>query len=160
METVDVISTASQHLKKPRVAERQARAVEQALRDRGYACSTKTRYVDSDCPGSGIILLARTKGGGIIASDGLGERGKKAEVVAEEAVIALLENIDSGAAVDIHMGDQILPYMALCKGESEIVAPDLTMHAQTNMFVISQFLPAEFDTEVQNTGVRIRSMPG
>ncbi len=159
IETIEGISIASAHLKKPRVAERQARIVEEAMRKRDYECSIKTRYVESSCPGSGIVLVARTELGCILGSDGLGERGKPAEVVGEEAVNAMLFAIDSGAAVDGHMSDQILPYMALSKEKSTITAPNSTMHARTNMWVIKQFLPVEFDTDEQGGNVKIECMP-
>jgi RNA 3'-phosphate cyclase len=159
ISAIEGVSIASVHLKKPRVAERQARAAEEVLRKRGYECDITTRYADSSCPGSGIVLVARTGKGCILGSDGLGERGKPAEQVGEEAAAAMLNTIDSGAAVDGHMSDQILPYMALCKEKSTITAPHLTMHARTNMWVIQQFLPAEFDTENLDGKVKIECKP-
>ncbi len=159
VETVDCISVASRSLKKPRVAERQARTVTEAIGKQGYECNVKTQYVDSSCPGSGVVLVARTGTGCIIGSDGLGERGKPAEAVAEEAVTKMLDTIDSGAAVDPHMSDQILPYMALAKERSSITAPTLTMHARTNIWAIRQFLQAEFSTEDVNGTVRIDCDP-
>jgi RNA 3'-phosphate cyclase len=155
IETVDVISVASMRLKNPRVAERQSRFVVEALGERGYECIVKNRYDDTSCPGSGLVLVARTDTGCIIGSDGLGERGKPAEAVAEEAVNALLKTIDSGATVDGHMSDQILPYMAQCEHGSSVTAPALTMHASTNMWVIKEMMGVEFVTEERGRNVRI-----
>lgn len=161
IETVDCISVASTRLRKPRVAERQARVVVEALGKKGYSCNVKTRYADSACPGSGLLLVASTDTGCIIGADGLGERGKPAEEVAEEAITSLLGTIESGATVDSHMSDQLLPYMALANGKSSVTAPELTAHAQTNMWAVRQFLPhAGFDVENLGERVRIECMPG
>ena len=156
IETVEGISVASTHLKKPRVAERQARAVKATMEDTGCDCSIKTVYAESSSPGSGMALFAKTDRGCILGSDGLGERGKSAEMVGEEAAEKLLRAIHSGAAVDEHLSDQMLASMALAEGESTIVAPGLTMHARTNISVIRRFLPVEFKTEGQGRNVRIQ----
>jgi RNA 3'-terminal phosphate cyclase (ATP) len=152
---VDVISVASSQLKKPRVAERQARKAEAMLKKTGYELRVNTRYSDSSCPGSGVVLVARTSKGCILGADGLGERGKPAEEVAEEAVKKLLETIGSGAAVDEHMSDQLLPYMAMSSGKSVITAPALTGHAGTNMHILKQFLNLTFEVERQHSVVKI-----
>lgn len=153
--SVDVISIASSQLKKPRVAERQVRTVEEMLRKRGYELNVKMKYSDSRCAGSGVLLVARTENGSILGADGLGERGKPAEEVAGEAVKKLLGNIDSGAAVDEYMSDQILPYMAMASGKSTMTAPVLTSHAETNMHILKQFLNVTFDVETRNSVVKI-----
>ncbi len=154
--SVDLISVASSQLKKPRVAERQVRTAEKMLKKRGYELNVKMKYSDSNCAGSGVLLVARTENGSIIGADGLGERGKPAEQVAEEAVRKLLETIDSGAAVDEHVSDQLLPYMAMASGKSTITAPVLTGHAETNMQILKQFLNVTFNVKKQNSLVNIQ----
>jgi RNA 3'-phosphate cyclase len=155
--SVDVISTASASLRKPRVAERQSREAVRMLKS--YEVNARTRYADSSCPGSGLMLVARTENGCILGSDGLGERGKPAEEVAEEAVNKLMETIGSGATVDEHMSDQLLPYMALSGEECVVTAPSLTMHAKTNMHILEKFLAVVFGTEAAGDSVKIRCGP-
>jgi len=155
VETVDLISTASSGLKKPRVSERQTRAAAEVLKAAGYEPNVRSVYSDSKCPGSGVVVVAKTSKGCVLGSDGLGERGKPAEHVGEEAAAKLLRIIDSGATVDEHMSDQILPYMALADGKSSVVAHSLTSHAETNMWVIKQFLGVEFRSEKKGANVRI-----
>ena len=155
VETVDILSTASSGLKKPRVAERQTRAALDMLKARGYDPKVRSVYSDSKCPGSGVVVVAKTSNGCFLGSDGLGEKGKPAEQVGEEAAAKLLGIIDSGATVDEHMSDQILPYMALAEGKSSVVAPALTSHAETNMWVIRQFLGIDFRAEKEGANVRI-----
>jgi RNA 3'-phosphate cyclase len=138
------ISVASECLRKPRVAERQTEAASATLRNKGLETAIQPEYVDSKCAGSGIVLWSTTSTGAILEADSLGERGKPSETVGEEAAKRLLKTMDSGAAVDAHLSDQLLIFMALAAGKSAITAPKLTDHAKTNIYVIQKFLPVEF----------------
>lgn len=155
IESIDVISVAAARLKKPRVAERQFREAELMLKKRGYKLNVKSIYSDSACPGSGMVLVARTDTGCIIGSDGLGEKGKSAEEVAAEAVNSLNRTIESGASVDEYMSDQLLPYMAMAKGKSSITSPAMTGHAQTNIHIIEKFLPSRFSVNKKDKSVSV-----
>ncbi|MDP1760615.1 MAG: RNA 3'-terminal phosphate cyclase, partial [Deltaproteobacteria bacterium] len=74
----------------------------------------------------------------------LGARGKPAEQVADEAVEAYLAFRASGAALDRHLADQILIYLALAKGPSRFTTEAVTSHLLTNVWVIEQFLGPTF----------------
>ncbi len=74
-------------------------------------------------------------------------RGKPAEVVAEEAVGEFLRLMESGAAVDEHMADQLIIYMALAKGLSTLTRPRITPHLSTSIWAVEQFLPVKFEVE-------------
>jgi RNA 3'-terminal phosphate cyclase (ATP) len=110
-----------------------------------YDVEIKTECVPAASAGSGIVLWRR-----FLGADALGERGKSAEQVGREAVGSLLSVLDSGAATDGHLSDQLLVFMALAAGRSSILVPELTRHAQTNMDVIKRFGVAEFDIEPKN----------
>jgi RNA 3'-terminal phosphate cyclase (ATP) len=131
------------------VAQRQANAANQKLAENGFTSvnvATETYPPNQDkhvAPGSGITLLAKFTSGAILGSDSLGERGKSAEIVGKEAALKLLTELRSGAPVDRHMGDIIIPYMAVAEGRSEIHVSEITMHTLTNIKV------AEFLTEVK-----------
>ena len=141
--TIEGISIASQNLKKPKVAERQVQEVKELLKN--YKIDIKSRYVDSKSPGSGIVLYAKTSTGCILGADALGEKGKKSENVAEEAANKITTFLKSGAAVDSYLADQLLIFMALAEGKSEITVSDLTGHVKTNMWVIEKFLDVKFE---------------
>lgn len=153
VKTIYCLSISSKHLEKARVAERQARATENMMRK--YKVFSKIEYCNSDCPGSALVLYANTSTGCVLGSDSLGERGKPAEAVGKEAARSLLDTIRSGAGVDEHLSDQILPFLALSKGSSEILAPRLTRHAETNIWVIGKFLDSEFSVRKEGKLVRI-----
>ncbi len=106
--------------------------------------------IDSDLrkghsTGAGIVLSARCENT-MLGESMLGERGVRAERLGEDCASGLLETIRSGATVDEHMLDQILPYLALAEGQSVIRAEELTPHAETNMRIIERFLGRKFET--------------
>lgn len=144
------LSVASSHLQTAKVAERQARAAEALLKEKGFSPLIKELYVEAECPGSGLVLWA-SDGKAILGADALGERGKRAEDVGREAGRSLLQAIHSCAGVDAHLSDQLLLFLACANGPSRITTPALTRHAETNIWVIQQFLPVTFRT-VQEQG--------
>lgn len=153
IKSVEGISIASNHLKKARVAERQAKSATHFLRD--FKPNIETRYVESPSPGSFIVLWATTSTGCILGSDGLGERGKSGELVGKEASLRMLKTIKSKATVDSYLSDQLLIFMALTKGTSKFITSELTKHAETNMWVIKEFLDVDFQIEHLERGVKI-----
>ena len=93
--------------------------------------------------GTGIVLAA-TFSNTVLGASALGEKGVRAETLGETCARDLLETVKSGATVDEHMLDQILPYMALANGPSSVLAEEVTGHAETNMWVIERFLGPRF----------------
>jgi RNA 3'-phosphate cyclase len=136
----DAWSNASRELEKPRVAERQLEAAGRLMAIRG-----SHKYVQSGSVGSGITMAA-VFDNTVIGSSALGERGKPAEDVGREAALLLKKQMGSGACLDEHMADQILPYMALAAedGESRASVAEVTDHCRTNIWVIEKFLPVRF----------------
>ncbi len=151
---VEGVSHASLHLRKAEVAERQAGAAESLLKDR-YGCpvGVESQYAETLSPGSGITLWAIFSGDREkadvenpvrLGADSLGERGKRAEKVGQEAAGGLIEEIESGAPVDHHLADQILPFMALTS-RSQIRTSRITNHCKTNIYVIEKFFGKTFE---------------
>ena len=132
------------------VAQRQADAAERILTTAGYnepKVDVESHVSDDDPhvgPGSGITLVATHANSSIIGADALGEKGKPAEQVGEEAVRRLIEELNSQAALDRHMGDMIIPYMAVADGRSEISVSQITMHTLTNVHVAEKILKVKF----------------
>jgi RNA 3'-terminal phosphate cyclase (ATP) len=89
----------------------------------------------------------------------LGERGKPAEQVADEAVDALLAFLDSDAAVEMHLADQLLLPLSLAQGPSVLRTQRVTPHLITNAWLIQRFLPVRIDIGGENgepADIRIR----
>ena len=123
------------------VAQRQAAAAKETLSVRGIrevniAIETYPSTQDPHlAPGSGITLAMNFANGPILGADSIGERGKPAERVGDEAASKLLKELDSKAALDRHMGDILIPYMAVAVGRSEIEVSAITTHTLTNVKV-------------------------
>jgi RNA 3'-terminal phosphate cyclase (ATP) len=99
-------------------------------------------------PGQGTVLFLLLEAeGGVSGFSALGRRGKRAEEVADEAVEQLIEHIDSTACVDPHLGDQLIPFVALAKGKSVFTVSRITRHLLTNIWVVRQFLDVGIEVE-------------
>ncbi|MDD5163793.1 MAG: RNA 3'-terminal phosphate cyclase [Candidatus ainarchaeum sp.] len=72
----------------------------------------------------------------VLGANALGEKGKPSEAVGEEAAKKLLQELESGNAVDSNCADQLLVFMALAKGKSEISVSKFSQHCQTNIGII------------------------
>ena len=125
------------------VAERQAKAAKRVLEKHGYRdINVHLEYYEHGKdphlgPGSGIVLWALTEHS-VIGADALGAKGKPAEVVGREAAERLLKALSAGTCYDKHMGDMIIPFLAMADGVSEISASELTMHTITNIEVVKK----------------------
>jgi len=140
LKNICCYSYASDSLKNRNVAERQSSTAQKILNNN---IGVSNKYVQTICPGSGILLAAEFENT-FLGYDAVGERNKTAEMVGEEAALGLQKQINSKAVVDGFMSDQILPYLALAKGKSIIKIPELTQHAETNIWLIKQFLNVDF----------------
>ncbi len=89
-------------------------------------------------PGSFLFLEADFEGG-IAGFSSLGERGKRAEEVAKEAVGFFEEYLESEGCVDPCLADQLVPFMGLAKGSSAFTTTRMTEHLLTNLWVIQHF---------------------
>lgn len=75
----------------------------------------------------------------------VGERGVRAEVVAEKAAEEAQRYLAFEAPVDEHLADQLLIPLALAGGGSFVTGP-LSLHTTTNIEVIKKFLAIEVST--------------
>ena len=137
--TVAGISHSSNLL--PHVAQRQADAATAALEKAGYSSSIDTWAANSPSTGSGITLWCGHAGG-----SALGKRGLPAEKVGKAAAGEIITELGSWAAVDVHLADQLIPYMGLARGGSFTVG-EVSGHAKTNIWVVEQFLGVKFGVE-------------
>ncbi|MEM2025150.1 MAG: RNA 3'-terminal phosphate cyclase, partial [Desulfurococcaceae archaeon] len=78
-------------------------------------------------PGSGILIYVETDNKVRVAGDSVGERGKPAEKVGEEAARSLIEDYETGMSFDRHMGDMLIPYLFLARGSSRVGVAKITM---------------------------------
>jgi RNA 3'-terminal phosphate cyclase (ATP) len=127
------------------VARRQAARLSARL---GEAVPVTVSPASGQDPGSLVFLWGPQAG-----FAALGARGKPAEQVADEAVEAYLAFRESGAALDRHLADQMLIYLALAEGPSTLTIEAVTSHLLSNVWVIEQFLGPRFEV-LGNPGER------
>lgn len=137
LKELRIRSFASQDLAPRRVAERQSEAALQELSSLGVQADVQASYGTTRSPGSVLVAAAFFEGGARLGAGALGERGRPAEEVGRQAALALLEEAGSGAAVDAHAADQLIPWLALCGGS--VHTSRITEHTRTNIWVTEQF---------------------
>jgi RNA 3'-terminal phosphate cyclase (ATP) len=131
------------------IGKRQQDEALRQLAARGYP-SPRVSLVDGPSQGAGTAVFLRAGFEQSAAGfTSLGSKGKPAEAVAAEACSEVFAFMDSEAALDNHLADQLVLYMALAKGRSTVRAPAITGHLTTNMWVIEQFLPVRFDVDAK-----------
>lgn len=146
---VRIYSVASDHLADADVAERQADAAAEGLAEAGLgAVERDATYVESDSPGSALVVRSeyeRTLAG----FDALGEKGKPAEEVAGDAVAAALAFHGGPGAVDRHMADQLLVFLALAGGR--VAIPRATDHVRASLALLDAF-GFDLETDARDDG--------
>lgn len=158
------VSHAARFLENQAVAERQAKAAKLLLGKLNVPISIDVQYCDTLSPGSAIIVWAIFSKQSsqseedeeidflnpvILGADGLGEPGKRSEDVGQEAAEKLLAQINSGAACDEHMEDNLIPYLGFFGGKIKVAK--MTNHTKTNIYTTEQFIDKKFRVdEVKN----------
>ncbi len=103
-------------------------------------------------PGTGIVLCAEfectTLGG-----SALGAKGIPAEQIGSEAADELINEINSGGAVDIYAADQLVPYLASLGGELSVQT--LSQHTKTNIWLMERFIEKKFKINEQESLTKI-----
>ncbi|UCC68792.1 MAG: RNA 3'-phosphate cyclase [Armatimonadota bacterium] len=109
--------------------------------------------------GCGIVLWAECEGGARIGASALGRRGKRAEEVGEEAAQELVSELESGGAVDSRLADQMIVWMAMADGPSEVTTSRLTDHIRSAAEVAQMIVGARFAIE-EGPPARVTCCPG
>jgi RNA 3'-terminal phosphate cyclase (ATP) len=97
---------------------------------------------DSDSAGNCVMIriCGKTR---MAVFTGFGARGKPSEKVIAEVVQEARAFLESGAAVDHYLADQLLIYMAMQRA-GRLITNTLSSHLTTNIEVIKKFLPVDF----------------
>jgi RNA 3'-terminal phosphate cyclase (ATP) len=128
------------------IAKRQRDQALTMLSEKGIVADIE--IVTAPSPGKGTLVFLIAEYEHItVGFDSLGAIGKRAEEVADEACKALFEYIDAGGALDPHLADQIIPYLALASGPSTFTTSRITQHLLTNIWVVKQFVDVEIHVE-------------
>jgi RNA 3'-terminal phosphate cyclase (ATP) len=152
-------------LKQRKVSERMAKVCERTLRSKGHephidVLEDSTGAPAFDAPalqaGAALALWAETDTGCLLGADMAGARGRTAEFIGERTARMLLEDLDSGATVDRHLGDQVIPFAALAEGRSTFLVPAVTDHVGSRLWLVERLLKAK--TRVKGNVVTIEGI--
>lgn len=147
----EIFSLATEDLRQAQVAERQINGAESFVK----FDKKSVHYVSADCTGSSVHAHQKFENC-VLGASSVGEKSLNAKTVGETAGHELKKQIDSGACVDEHMADQLLPFLAFASGPSRIRVADITDHVLTNIWVIEQFLPVKFNIDEKNKIIEVR----
>lgn len=143
-ECARVFATVTTDLQDAAVGRRLADSAREELEADGW--SVRERVVGTvDAPSTGALVVLRLDYDDSLAGvSARGEPGKPAEEVAAEAVDRSGEFDESDAAVDAHLADQLLVFLAFVGGR--VRAPRVTDHVRSNADLLRAF---GFDVRVE-----------
>lgn len=116
------------------VAERELSLVREGLALGRHVC--RAEVVDAHGPGNVLCISIESDTPELVTA--FGEPGKRAEQVAEEALVQAREYLARDVPVGVHLADQLLLPLALAGGRFRTGL--LSLHARTNVDVIRTFL--------------------
>ena len=140
-----------------KVAERQAKAAHTYLHEKGYTAQIQVVNDQSNQfqKGSSITLWAETDAGAIIGADAIGELKKTSEAIGRKAAEKLHAELSVKPAVDVHLADMLVPYMALAEGTSSFLTRTVSEHLETNIWLAEKMLKTRFNIQKVNKLFRI-----
>ncbi|MEM3824447.1 MAG: RNA 3'-terminal phosphate cyclase, partial [Candidatus Bathyarchaeia archaeon] len=129
-----------------RVAERQAKASNEYLKEKGYSAEIQIINDESNPlqKGSSLVLWAETDADAILGADAIGELRKTSETVGREAAEKLYVEVSAKPTVDVHLADMLVPYVALADGGSVYFTRALSDHLETNIWLAEKILSVKF----------------
>jgi RNA 3'-terminal phosphate cyclase (ATP) len=124
------------------IAERQAHSAHSRLEEvLGSGVPIEIGIQELSIFGQGTFIFLKCEYQHAVAGfTAIGERGKPAERVGEEAARELLQHHGTGMPVDPHLADQLVLYLAQARGTSVFATSRITRHLETNLVVTSLFL--------------------
>jgi RNA 3'-terminal phosphate cyclase (ATP) len=137
-----------------RIAERQRAQILRRLSDRYPLNDIRIVQLPSRFKGTTVCLICEFEYSQCCYF-ALGERGKPAERVADEAIEKIEYFLSTDATIDEYLADQILLPLTIAKSKSSFSTSKITRHLLTNVEIIQEFLPASIDIsgEINSPGM-------
>ncbi len=148
------VAFASKDLLEKNVSERIARSAQVELQKYGVPVTIQQEYANALDSGAGITLWAQFGDGknSVLGADVLMEEEKSPEQIGRECAQKLIFEIDSGAVVDEHTADNLIPFLALYGGALKTSV--ITDHTRTNMKIVEQFTSVKFSIDEKEKIIR------
>ncbi len=135
LEGVAAVSHLPSH-----ISQRIASRANNLLRETGLPALIQPTHAKSPATGAGLFVTLAYDHGVYAGFSALGEKGKPSDVVASEAIEALISYHFQPAALDRYLPDQILPALALATGPSALSTVEITQHMLTNVAITRRFI--------------------
>ena len=132
-----------------KVAERQAKAANDQLKEKGYTADIQI-INDQSNPmqkGSSLVLWAELDSSAILGADAIGELRKTSETVGREAAEKLYVELSAKPTVDVHLADMLIPYVVLARGRSVYLTRTISEHLETNIWLAKKTLNVKINVE-------------
>ncbi|OPY14360.1 MAG: RNA 3'-terminal phosphate cyclase [Syntrophus sp. PtaB.Bin001] len=149
-------------LKERRVSDRMAEECQKSLKAMGYSARIDLLYDTEENPvyeksaaqaGAALAVWARTDKGCLLGADCAGAPRRSSEFIGRKVAGMLAEALQSGATLDFHIADQIIPFAALADGRSTFVILGITDHIDSRLWLVETLLGAK--TEISSRILRI-----
>ena len=132
------------------VAERELEVVREQLGFSKIECEVRD-VSDAGGPAN-VLMLEIDRGSSRELVTGIGEKGLRAEVVAQRACAAMKAYLDADVPVGEHLADQLLLPLALARG-GRFRSATLSLHSTTNIETIQHFIDVPIRIEDVRDGV-------
>ncbi len=109
----------------------------------------RTDRTESDSEGVGLTLWNTIEEKKYLGSAVIGEKGLPSEILGSKCASMILKEMNCGSTVDIHLFDQILPFIFYARSVDEkscLFCKKISSHAETNLWVLKKFF--DFDVSV------------
>ena len=128
------------------IAERQRDQAYKVLREKKF--SPEMELVDAPSVGKGTFFFVLAEFENSLAGfSSLGAIGKRAETVAEEACQDFLKFMETDAAIERHLADQLIPFLSLIGDKSSFTVSSVSQHLLTNIWAVKNFLSVKIEVE-------------
>lgn len=128
------------------IAGRQRDRAYRILRERRF--SPEIELVDAPSIGKGTFFFILAEFENSLAGfSSLGALKKRAETVAEEACQEFLEFMETDAAIEKHLADQLIPFLSFSNQRSSFTVSSVSQHLLTNIWAVKNFLPVRIEVQ-------------
>jgi RNA 3'-terminal phosphate cyclase (ATP) len=132
------------------VGQKMAKAAETYIQHRHPEIPIETAIVNYESAvgsGSGILLVGSTSTGCRLGGSSLGSRKQSPKEIGIQAASELCATLVDGGCVDEYLQDQLIIYMALATGSSEMITGSLTLHTRSAISIAEKLCNIQFHVE-------------
>lgn len=128
------------------IAEREMNTARKLLKSEGYSIDGEIVEYNSIGQGTGTHIHIKF-GNGSASFTSLGQIGIRAEAVAKDCVQEAIDFINSEAAIDRYLADQLILPLYFAHQSSSFTTNFISEHLLTNAAIVKKFLPIDIRIE-------------